>query len=705
MNKKTSSFLQNLRQLNINICPLSSTSVGRTMKVDPLGLHKLKIAYQNSILKNFLFVDSLQKPQLSVRFFCQGVLAFHLEDNKIQKRRLSTLTSVPFGKLLYPRRLSFNSQCFFVSDTTPQLSTDGLEKIMASTEHDLFHKEKKSLAVAKYRHLIQECNSMSDLLDMFSKSSRFSNCNYFIAMWRIAKNMSEDQKRVERQLLYKHPAFNHFCEQVLKEAKTVNLKRLMFTLHAVIKIGIPQNTYLVQVLLRLVQERINECDEMGISVLSRTLEVMEASKNVDALREGLRLLVDKQIWRLEHILTLQTIMKSIGKDAPYPLKKKLELRALNELNKFSPVNSQHMFGALAAMNHRSVLLLNECSKIVAANIHGCPFWMLMNILHSCRHLQYQNLDLFTAIADYIITTFDMWKIKQVLGILSFFESLKFRHIGLMNLFLTRVLDESQSLNQKEILYILHIYSSLNHFHECQDQQFLEVITSALNTYLPKISSLNLLKAVYSLCLLKHFPQDPFNHLLQENIINELLLPVNKNEMVESMLHQVNACLELENTSVLHSKTLTLKECSPTPSRSNVEVEDVLLELLESKRLFLKDVRLPHNYLVDFELRMDSRRSQIFPVSEADVFKAEADILRVALVCVSRSAFCLGTTHPRGKLEMKMRHLKALGFHVILVNNWEIKQLDINSAVTYLKVKIFSPEAFPNTTEFGVQDLK
>ncbi|XP_001370498.2 FAST kinase domain-containing protein 2, mitochondrial [Monodelphis domestica] len=705
MNKKTSSFLQNLRHLNRNIFPLSSTNIVRTMKVDPLGLHKLKITYQNSILKNVLFIDSLQKAQLSVRFFCQGVLAFHLEDNKIQKRRLSTLTSISFGKFLYPRRLSFNSQCFLVSDTTPQLTTAGLEKIMASTEHDLLQKEKKSLFFAKYRHLIQECNSMSDLLDLFSKCSGFSSCSYFIAMWKIAKNMSEDQKRFERQLLCEHPAFNNFCDQVLKEAKIVNLQRLMFTLYAVIKIGIPQNTYLVQFLLRIVQERINECDELGISVLSRTLEAMEASKNVDALRAGLRLLVDKHIWRLEHILTLQSIMKCIGKDAPYPLKKKLEIRALNELNKFSPVNSQHMFGALAAMNHRSFSLLNECSKTVAAHIHGCPFWMLMNILQSCRDLQYQNFDLFTAIADYIITTFAMWKIKQVLGILFFFESLKFRHIGLMNLFLKRVLDESQSLNQKEILCILHIYSSLNHFHECQDQQFLEVITSALNTYLPKISSLNLLRAVYSFCILKHFPQDPFNHLLQDNIINELLLPGNKNEMVESMLHQVNACLELENTTDLHSKTLTLKKCSPTPFHSNVEVENVLLALLENKRLFLKDVQLPHNYLVDFELRMDSRRSQIFPVSEADVFKAEADILRVALLCVSRSAFCLGSTHPRGKLGMKMRHLRALGFHVILVNFWEIKHLDMNSAVTYLKAKIFSPEAFPNTTEFAAQDLK
>lgn len=40
------------------------------------------------------------------------------------------------------------------------------------------------------------------------------------------------------------------------------------------------------------------------------------------------------------------------------------MKALRDLGKFSTLNSQHMFEVLAAMNHRSILLLNECSKMV-----------------------------------------------------------------------------------------------------------------------------------------------------------------------------------------------------------------------------------------------------------------------------------------------------------------------------------------------------
>ena len=126
-----------------------------------------------------------------------------------------------------------------------------------------------------------------------------------------------------------------------------------------------------------------------------------------------RILVDQQVWKIEHIFTLQTVMKYIGKDTPLALKKKLEMKALKELDRFSVLNSQHMFEVLAAMDHCSVVLLNECSKVIIDNIHGCPFKVLIGILKSCRDLQYQNEDLFKSIADYVATTFEIWKLKQV----------------------------------------------------------------------------------------------------------------------------------------------------------------------------------------------------------------------------------------------------------------------------------------------------
>ncbi|XP_059784526.1 FAST kinase domain-containing protein 2, mitochondrial isoform X4 [Balaenoptera ricei] len=425
---------------------------------------------------------------------------------------------------------------------------------------------------------------------------------------------------------------------------------------------------------------------------------MEPCKNVDVLRAGLRMLVDQQVWKIERVFTLQTVMKCIGKDAPIGLKRKLEMKALKELDQFSVLNSQHMFAVLAAMNHRSIVLLNECSKIVTSNIHGCPFNILISILQSCRDLQYVNIDLFKGIADYVATTFDMWKLKKVLFLLILFENFGFRPVSLMDLFMKKAADEPGFLNVKSLVSILHVYSSLNHFHKCWTHKFLEVMASALTGSLHHISSENLLNAVCSFCLMNHFPLAPINQLLQKDIIHDLLTSGDVERNVHK-LHVLAACLKLE--APCHKDThLVLPQLPPTPLHPHAKVAEVLSSLL-GEGCFSKSVWLPHNYYIDFEIRMDANRSQVLPFSDVDAVTSATNIQRVAVLCVPRSTYCLDSTHPRGFLAMKMRHLKVMGFHVILVNNWEVEKLEMKDAVTFLKTKIYSPEAL-STADIDLQ---
>ncbi|XP_073092661.1 FAST kinase domain-containing protein 2, mitochondrial-like [Manis javanica] len=54
-------------------------------------------------------------------------------------------------------------------------------------------------------------------------------------------------------------------------------------------------------------------------------------------------------------------------------------------------------------------------------------------------------------------------------------------------------------------------------------RFLEIMASAVTTYLYHVSSENLLNAVCSFCMMNHFPLVLINQLLQKDVINELLL--------------------------------------------------------------------------------------------------------------------------------------------------------------------------------------
>ncbi|XP_032210443.1 FAST kinase domain-containing protein 2, mitochondrial [Mustela erminea] len=674
MNNRAGVIFWNLRQFS-TLVPTS-----RTIRLYPLGFSRPKVVYSNWNPRNLLLSDFGNGVQSSARHLFQDALIFKSGDN-FQTKGIGTETVLTVNRTLCPRRLSFDSKHSLDSDNALKKAAFHHK---ASSE-DVLTKETKPTPVNN-KKLTEECSSLSDVLDKFSEQPTFPSSNYFSAMWIIAKRMSDDQKRVEKQLMFNHPAFNQLCEQMMRESKIMHYDHLLFSLHAMVKLGIPQNTLLIQTLLRVVQERINECDEKCLSVLSAILEAMEPCKNVDVLRAGLRILADQRVWKIERVFTLQALIRCVGKDAPIALKRKLEMKALRELDKFSDLNSQHMFEALAAMNHRSVVLLDECSKMVLGNIHGCPFKVLINILQSCRDLRYHNLDLFKGIADYVATTIDIWKLKQVIFLLILFENLGFRHTDLMDVFMKKVIADPASLNMKSIICILHVYSSLNHFYKCQTSEFQEVMVNSLTGYLHNISSENLLNAVCSFCLMNHFPMALINPLLQKDVIKELLIPGD-----ESNAHKLRilaACLKLD---IPCHKAIDF-DLPPRSSTKyqNVKVADALSSLL-GEEYFSKDIQLPHNYHIDFEVRMDINRSQVLPFSDA--VTSAADIQRVAVLCVPRSAYCLDLAHPRGFLAMKLRHLKIMGFHVILVYNWEVERLEKKDVLTFLKTKLYSTEAF------------
>ncbi|XP_004004909.3 FAST kinase domain-containing protein 2, mitochondrial [Ovis aries] len=676
MNNRAGSFLWNLRQVSTLV------PTGRTVRLCPLAFCRPNITYSNWNRRNLLntFGNTVHS---STRYLFQDALIFKSEGDGCQKKGISTVTVFTVDKLRCPRRLSFDSKHFPVSVNELKKSFH-----QEASDEDVLTKRRKPTLISSEK-LSQECNSLSDVLDIFSKAPKFPSSNYFSAMWTVAKRMSEDQKRFEKQLMFNHPAFNQLCEHVMREAKIMYFDNLLFSLHAIVKLGIPQNTLLVQTLLRVVQERINECDEKCLSVLSTILNTMEPCKNVDVLSAGLRMLVDEQVWKIKHVFTLQTVMRSIGKDAPIGLKRKLEMKALKELDQFSVLNCQHMFSVLAAMNHRSIILLNECSKRVTSNIHGCPFKILINILQSCKDLQYINIDLFKGIADYVATTFDIWKLKKVLFLLILFENFGFRPVGLMDLFIKKAADEPGFLNVKSLVGILNVYSSLNHFYKCQTHEFLEVMASALTGSLHHISSENLLNAVCSFCFMNHFPLALINQLLQKDIIDDLLTSGDVERNVHR-LHVVAACLKLDDAPCHKDLDLALPQLPPTTFCPQPKVAAVLSDLL-GEGCFSQSVQLPHNYFIDFEIRMDANRTQVLPFSDVDVVTS-TDIQRVAVLCVPKSAYCLDSTHPKGYLAMKMRHLKIMGFHVILVNNWEVEKLEMKDAAAVLKTEIYSPKA-------------
>uniref|UniRef100_G1N8R8 FAST kinase domains 2 n=1 Tax=Meleagris gallopavo TaxID=9103 RepID=G1N8R8_MELGA len=517
---------------------------------------------------------------------------------------------------------------------------------------------------------LHKCACPSDVLDLASESAvsikQFTNC--LTTMWKLLRNMSEDQRRYEKRLIFEHPAFVRLCQQLLQHSRRMTRGDLVFSLHTVVNLGVPQNTLLVQTLLRVCQEKLNQLDNRCMSVLATTLARMDEDKNVSALQAGLQLLVEQRLPSIRDISILQNLMKCMGKDAPIFLKKKLEVN----------------------LSGGSFLLPQKHCFLV---LHLFQLRLSLICIISCCSLQYRNIKLFSTVADYVNSVVSLLDKRQIILFLSAFESLGFQPSELMGVLAEKVTEDSEFLDLKSLLIVLRVYSRLNYIPRGQHHLFYETLHSCLNKYLPQISNAELLKAVYSLCILGYLPHRALDQLLKKDNFEELVSGDLYKEKRETMLHCVRTCMELDSPSFVKPAFVPTESFSSLVSVNLRKAREALLELLGDENMFRQNVQLPYEYHIDFEIWMDSDRKKVLPVTAADSH-AEISVQRLAFLFVPPSAFCLGTTHPQGNLAMKKRHLSKLGYHVILVLNKKFQELTNESAIEFLKEKIYSENISP-----------
>ncbi|TNN51474.1 FAST kinase domain-containing protein 2, mitochondrial [Liparis tanakae] len=534
-----------------------------------------------------------------------------------------------------------------------------------------------------FSDLLQPCGSPSDVLDLTLRYSpnvrEVSNC--LTHMWSVTKKMSEEQRRFELQLMFEHPAFDPFLQKAMKRVGHMRSEDLAYSLLGMVKLGVPQGSRVVQTFLRSCQENLNDFDEKGLSILASCLEQMEAGTNVGALKEGMRLVVEARLPGIKNVIALQTMMRLLGKDVPLDLKRKIEGKALSMTDKFSLPNTQYMISTMAAMGFYSKPLLDICCKTIKENLNGIPFNRLFKVLHSCRELHYRDLDLLTDVSEYVASILDM------VLFLSVFESLAFCPAALMEAFVKKVIADPAALTLKDLLCVLKVYSSLNYDLQQHRRQFLESLSQALDSYLPKMSGFELLKAVYYLSLLGHFPSAPLEQLLQTSTLEKFnSTPPRFLPNQERMFQTVNLCVGLERPEPVAVPPSLLGDPVPSSLPVNPWLSQGLQSVLaERADTTLQEMVVVENfYLIDGVITRPPPSQTSVP--EASRCPPAESSQRIAVISTPLSGFCFGTSHPRGSLAVKIRHLRILGYEPVLITEQELQSEE--KRTDFLRGRIF-----------------
>ncbi|TMS11760.1 FAST kinase domain-containing protein 2, mitochondrial [Larimichthys crocea] len=396
---------------------------------------------------------------------------------------------------------------------------------------------------------LQQCGSPSDVLDLTCRYAptvrQISNC--LTHMWSATKKMADEQRRCELELMFEHPALDRLLQNAMKSAGHMRNEDLAYSLISMVKLGVPQRSRVVQTFLRACQEKLNDFDEKCLSIMASCLRDMkEDTPNVFALKEGMRLLVEARLPKIKNVMSLQTMMYMLGENAPLNLKRKLEGKALSLIDQFSLPNAQHMISTMATMGFYSKPLLDVCSRKIKEDLYGIPFNRLFTVLLSYKELRYRDFDLLTSLSDYIASSLDLWTTKQLVLFLSVFENLAFYPAALMEAFAEKVIANPDALTLQDLFCVLKAYSSLNYDVQHQRQQFLDSLSQVLDAYLPKMSEFELLKTVYYLCQLGHFPSAQLEKLLQGSTLEQFKMTAPRFvQNQERMFQMVNLCLRLD----------------------------------------------------------------------------------------------------------------------------------------------------------------
>ncbi|KAG7502950.1 hypothetical protein JOB18_029132 [Solea senegalensis] len=562
--------------------------------------------------------------------------------------------------------------------------------------------ERTSVKRQKTYHFVenlQRCGSPSDILDFTTQyaptTRQVSSC--LTHMWSISKKLSEEQRRLELQLMFEHPGFHRLLKRAMKCVGDMRNEDVTYSLLSIVSLGVPQHSRVVQTFLRACQANLNDYDTKSLSILASCLENMDDCPNVNALKEAMRLIVEAQIPDIQDVKSLQTMMRMSGKDAPLTLKRKLEKKALSMTDQFTLPNTHYMITTMATMGFFSKPLLDVCSKKFTENLHGTPFNRLLAVLLSCRELHYRDLYMLTGTSDYITSTMDMWSNKQLLLFLSAFEDLLFCPSSLMEAYMEKVMSCPDALTLQDLLCVLKVFSSLNYDLRQHRQQFLDGLTQVLVPYLPKMTELRLLKSVFYLCLLGHFPSEPLQQLLQPSTMECFSsTPLKYLDNQVRMFQTLDLCLRLDRPHLpcpLNVPLSVLDGPAPSSPPVNPQLSQILQSLLQDQdqaETRLQEMVLVENaYFIDAVITKPPPKETSVSLSEGAAASSPAESSqRIAVICAPLSVLCFGTSDPRGLLAVKIRHLRILGFNPVLVTEQELSSVSQEQATKLLRGRIF-----------------
>ncbi|OXB71506.1 UNVERIFIED_CONTAM: hypothetical protein H355_002846 [Colinus virginianus] len=544
-------------------------------------------------------------------------------------------------------------------------------------------------------NLIEAATSPRELFQLGELHS-FSSNHASLVVARLSRLAAE--KKVETGDVLQDERFQQLLEIVDSQISQVWNNTLVNLLKSLYSLGLESSSKEMQSVEHEVLWRLRRLTFRQLASLAEFLAVRQG-KESKLLSEVIRKL-ELRWTELEGTRTVVMLIAKVGHMSPL-LMDRLEDKALELAEQFSPEDIRKITLALAYQNRRSVPLLRAMSYHLLQKHSELSLSVLMDLIFAYGKMNFHQPQVFQKLATDLQPHVPAMTAVEVTRCLRSFALLKWLSLPLCEAISQYALDNSKQLSVSHLCSIIVSFARLN-FQPSGSEDFFNMAHEELQGQLDSLEPQLLTDLVWSLCVLQQAKPPYLQRVLAPDFHSGVRDdPSPRAQNLRMKLIQINAAAKLESpeyqgpflpAEMLHAAEPAAEKVTLLQS----SLREALAGVLGSQDNGRWDVHTIYGWQIDAELVLNGENKPLplkdfaaphLPFSEGTK-PLPPGARRIAFLRWEFPHFSNRSKELLGRYAMARRHVQAAGFLVVDVPHYEFLELKLErQRAAYLRDKL------------------